>query len=242
MKLDGESLTPLYQQVMEEIRAGVVNGGYGTGDKIPSEAELSEMFSVSRITVRRAVGELVEEGLLTKRQGKGTYVTRRKMQRKIMQESIVQSFSDTCRVNGLVPGARVLQREVVPSGKEGERLLGLSPDDQLVYIRRVRTADGIPIMLEDNYFPRARFGFLLDAELDDASLFDVIERRLGFRPDDSTPTTIEIVLATSDVARELAVGVGEPLFHLDSCMLGNGGEALFFEHQHIVGSRYSLVV
>ncbi|MEE1274075.1 MAG: GntR family transcriptional regulator [Olegusella sp.] len=73
-RLDEESLTPLYQQVMEKIKRGIESGAYATGEKIPSEAELSEMYSVSRITVRRAVEELVEQGLLTKRQGKGTYV------------------------------------------------------------------------------------------------------------------------------------------------------------------------
>lgn len=242
LRLDEESLIPLYQQVMEEIRRGIELGTYQTGEKIPSEVELSEMFSVSRITVRRAVEELVGEGILTKKQGKGTYVTHRKLRRKITQESMVQSFSDTCRVNGLTPGARVIERKIIPAGKEGQHYLGLSPDDKLVYIRRVRTADGDPVMLENNYYNYKRLSFLMEADLDDVSLFDVIEERLGFRPDDSTPSTIEIVLATTDIARDLAVGVGEPLFQLNSCMLGNQGEALFFEHQYIVGSRFTFVV
>lgn len=241
-RLDEESLTPLYQQVMEEIKRGIESGVYATGEKIPSEAELSEMYSVSRITVRRAVEELVEQGLLTKRQGKGTYVITHKLTRKVTQESMVLSFSDTCKVNGLVPGARVLDRQVVSAGAEGQHYLGVSPDDKLVYIRRVRTADGEPIMLENNYYNYDRFAFLMDANLDDVSLFDVIEDRLGFKPDDSTPSTIEIVLATTDVARDLSISVGEPLFLLESCMLGNNGEALYFEHQYIVGSRFTFVV
>lgn len=242
MKLDEESLTPLYQQAMEEIKKSINNGSYNTGDKIPSEAELSEMFAVSRITVRRAVEELVDEGILTKKQGKGTYVTHRKLHRKITQESMVQSFSDTCKLNGLTPGAHVIERKIVAAGKEGQRRLGLNPDDKLIYIRRVRTADGDPIMLENNYYNYNRFAFLIDADLDDTSLFDLIEEKLGFRPDDSTPSNIEIVLATTDTARDLSVGVGEPLFLLDSCMMGNNGEALFFEHQYIVGSRFIFVV
>ena len=70
MKLNDNSLTPLYQQVLEDIKAEISSGTYASGQRIPSEAELSQLYSVSRVTVRRAIEELVGEGYLTKRQGK----------------------------------------------------------------------------------------------------------------------------------------------------------------------------
>ena len=242
MKLDESSLTPLYQQVMEEIKEAIADGRYPAGSKIPSEPELSEMYSVSRITVRRAVEELVNQGLLTKRQGKGTYVTQRKILRKIEQESNVQSFTDACLANGYKPGAQIVARETVPSSPEAQSFLGLGEDDELILISRVRTADGQPIMFENNYFPSERFAFLLEENLEDVSIFDVIEHRLGERPVDSEPCTIEIVLATSTTAGPLGVGVGEPLFFENVHFLDGEGKPYFFGHQYIVGSRYSFVI
>lgn len=242
MKLDEGSLTPLYQQVMGEIRKGIEDGSYNTGDKIPSEVELSEMYSVSRITVRRAVEELVGEGILTKKQGKGTYVTKHKVQRKITQESMVQSFSEMCQVNGLTPGAHVVERDVVSGDKISQDYQGVSPEDRFVYIRRVRTADGLPIMLETNYYPYDRFEFLLETDLEDVSLFEVIERVFGFKPGDSSPTLVQITLATADIAHDLSINVGEPLFQLDTYLTDDRGEPLFYEHQYVVGNRFSLVI
>ena len=108
MKLNDNSLTPLYQQVLEDIKAEISSGTYASGQRIPSEAELSQLYSVSRVTVRRAIEELVGEGYLTKRQGKGTYVNQRKMTRKIRQCSTIESFTDVCAEMGMKAGAHVI--------------------------------------------------------------------------------------------------------------------------------------
>ena len=85
-QLNEDSLIPLYQQLMEDIKAALTEGKYATDEKIPSESELSELYHVSRITVRRAVEELCSEGYLVKKQGKGTYVSQPKVIRKITQD------------------------------------------------------------------------------------------------------------------------------------------------------------
>lgn len=74
-QLNEDSLTPLYQQLMEDIKTSLAEGKYMPDEKIPSEPELSELYHVSRITVRRAIEELCTEGYLVKKQGKGTYVS-----------------------------------------------------------------------------------------------------------------------------------------------------------------------
>lgn len=79
MRLNEGSLTPLYQQLMEDIKYAIEDGKYQPEEKIPSEPELSELYSVSRITVRRAVDELCAQGYLVKKQGKGTFVGRAKL-------------------------------------------------------------------------------------------------------------------------------------------------------------------
>ena len=85
-KLLEDSSTPLYQQVANDLKTTIENGIYRVGQKIPPEPELSQLYSVSRITVRKAIELLVEDGLLSKRQGKGTFVCQSEPSRKIRDD------------------------------------------------------------------------------------------------------------------------------------------------------------
>lgn len=105
-QLNEDSLTPLYQQLMEDIKTSLAEGKYMPDEKIPSEPELSELYHVSRITVRRAIEELCTEGYLVKKQGKGTYVSQPKVMRKIAQNGDVMGFSEACRACGMQPAPR----------------------------------------------------------------------------------------------------------------------------------------
>lgn len=238
MKIEEGSLTPLYQQVMEDIRDKVDSGKFVPGDKIPSEPELSEEYSVSRITIRRAVSELVDDGYLVKRQGKGTFVCQRKLTRKICQKSEVQSFTDTCAEDGRVAGAKVLGVETVRARESEASFLGLQEGAELVHVRRLRTADGVPIMLENNFFPLEGFEFLLDADLRDTSIFDYVEKRSGRRPRGDDLCTLEVVRASSDKASELNVAVGEPLFYEKINFTDQNGKPFLIGKQYIVCSLY----
>ena len=90
---DGKAAIPLYQQVIDIIKNEINSGAYKAGARIPNEFELAESYKVGRVTVRRAIEELVQQGYLTKRQGKGTFVNAPKLKRKIRQKDDVQSFS-----------------------------------------------------------------------------------------------------------------------------------------------------
>ena len=90
---DGKAAIPLYQQVIDIIKNEINSGAYKAGARIPNEFELAESYKVGRVTVRRAIEELVQQGYLTKRQGKGTFVNAPKLKRKIRQKDDVQRFS-----------------------------------------------------------------------------------------------------------------------------------------------------
>lgn len=237
MKLNTQSLTPLYQQVSEEIRAAIVSGDLVSGDKIPSEAELSETYSVSRVTVRRAIEELVGEGYLTTRQGKGTFVNWRKLERKLCQTSDVTSFTNLCASMGMVAGARMQERRVVPVDADQREFFGPNCEN-LVFVSRIRTADGVPIMEEGNYLPLEGFEFLLNAELDNASLFSTLYERTGRRVDRSQSSSIEIALASASMAEALDVSVGAPLFFEHVWLLDGDGRPICESKKYLVGSRY----
>lgn len=149
---DGKAAIPLYQQVIDIIKNEINSGAYKAGAQIPNEFELAESYKVGRVTVRRAIEELVQQGYLTKRQGKGTFVNAPKLKRKIRQKDDVQSFSDACRVNGMEPGARVISRKILPADSTEAQFFGVPVGTDLICVERVRTADDVPVMLENNIY------------------------------------------------------------------------------------------
>lgn len=240
-KVSKDAFVPLYQQVMDRLRAEIETGAYAPGDQIPTEFELAEYYQVGRVTVRRAVDELVSEGYLTKQQGRGTFVNAPKLVRKVRQESNVQSFSEACRENGMACTSRLIALRRVPASPEKARFLGVPEQADLLVVSRLRMADGVPVMLENNYFPYEGFSFLEQEELEGStSIFKVVEERTGRAPTDSGDCTLEITRADQEMADYLSVPVGEPLFFMKVDFLDSAGRPLLTGRQYIVGSRFVL--
>ena len=152
----GVSAVPLYQQVMDDLKGEIARGVYAAGSRIPSEMELAKSYGVGRITVRRAIEELSRAGYLNRQQGRGTFVCAPKLKRKIVQKGDVQSFTEGCAANDMVAGARLVSRTVVAATREDAAFFGVEPGCELIVVERVRTADGIPVMLANNAFVLAR--------------------------------------------------------------------------------------
>lgn len=231
---------PLYQQLMESIKADIDSGKYEYESKIPSEPELSEIYSVSRITVRRAVDELCSEGYLVKRQGKGTFVNKPKMMRKMEQTDEVQSFSEVCRLNGMKPGGAVIETQITKVRRDEQQFFGVDEGADLLYIQRVRTADEQPIMLENNFFVYEKFPELLEEPLGEKSLFAVLEEKYNVVPAGGR-TTLEIVRAAPIHTELLKVPLGEPLFYMNVYFEEENGTPVMIGRQFIVGSRFKYV-
>ena len=232
-------MTPLYQQLMEDIKYANEDGKYQPEEKIPSEPELSELYSLSRITVRRAVDELCAQGYLVKKQGKGTFVGRAKLQRKLPGNNTM-SFTDVCRLNGKVHSVRMLTCQEVPARQDEIKFLNLEPGSKLLYIQRLHMADGVPIQLENNFYPLDRFAFLRQEDLEHNSLLQILRERHGINTCNTSDTTVEIVRASPEYAQLLDVPVGEPLFYMNIYFLDYNGQPLFVGRQYIVGKRYVL--
>ena len=238
---DGKAAIPLYQQVIDIIKNEINSGAYKAGARIPNEFELAESYKVGRVTVRRAIEELVQQGYLTKRQGKGTFVNAPKLKRKIRQKDDVQSFSDACRVNGMEPGACVISRKILPADSTEAQFFGVPVGTDLICVERVRTADGVPVMLENNAFVLADHPYLqtlADKDLTDNSIFALVAEHSGRAPLKSDPCTVEIALADAQAAPLLEVPVGEPLFYMEAYFTDADERPLLLGRQKIVGSRY----
>lgn len=230
--LEKKSQSPLYQQLMSRLRNDIMAGVYPSGGRIPSEQVLCEIYGISRVTVRKAMLDLVQEGLLVRRQGKGTYVAQERIQRNLQQ---ITSFSQACRQNGHTAAARLISAELAPASSEDAEKLGLQPDGPVVEIIRLRLCDGDPVMLEINRFPEA-FDFLLRETAED-SLYERLSRR-GCIPS-SAVHDISLGHATPMAARYLGCQPGDALLLLDETVLDQHGQPLHLSRQWIRGDKYT---
>ncbi len=196
--LQSNSDMPLYRQLINLIRTKIQDGTWKTGDQIPSEAELKDLYSISRITIRNAIAELVEEGLLAKRQGKGTYVLGKRLERDLHAFS---SFTQVCINRGSVPSTITLSVRLKTGSAKICRSLDLPENSKVLAIERIRLVDNEPAILETNYFS-PQFSYLLQEDLN-TSLYDLLKKH-GVYPT-SANKTIEICYATETEAQHLQV-------------------------------------
>ncbi len=236
--MSNNTLVPLYQQVQEDIKNAIEQGKYRPKEKIPAEPELSAEYSVSRITIRRAIEELCNEGYLIKMRGRGTFVSTPRINRKMTGSNRTEGFSETCHALGMVPGARLLDCKIIPARSEEQEFFGCGPDALLLYIQRIRTADGQPVFEENLFLPYEPFKELMKCNWNDTSAFDNIEAVSGRRCDDTLRRTIEAMRATTDQAQLLNIPQGEPLLYLHLYFVDQCGKPLCIGRQYYVGSRY----
>ena len=117
--LNSSAAVPLYVQLKEKIEQKISDGEYKPGEKLQTEGEMAKSFGVSIITVRKAVSELVEKGLVEKKQGKGTFVCQRKVTKDMKK---LQSFSEMCAHMGMKAGGRMLENRLEPASEKIARL------------------------------------------------------------------------------------------------------------------------
>ena len=230
-RLQTESASPLYQQIIQRIREDMDRGVYPVGSRIPPEHELEKHYQVSRVTVRRALSDLTRMGLLERKQGKGTFVSQPRDMRNLKN---VHSFHDSCVQNGVTPGTRVVHVREVPADERDRIGLKLGREDRVVEILRVRLADGVPVVLEQNRFTMA-YAYLEEQDLR-GSLYQVL-RDFGVEPKQGTHE-ISLCTAGEREAELLAVPEGTPLLLLDEVIFDGRGRPLHTSRQWIRGDRF----
>ena len=236
MKLNENSMTPLYRQVLEDIKAGIVSGQYEPGHKIPSEAELSEMYNVSRVTVRRAIDQLSRGGFLTSRQGKGTFVNQGVLRDKLHQPIDQLSFAEACINAGMSPGVRIIGRRAIPASAKHQSVFGSQCED-VVELVCVHTANDVPVLEEETYLPLNEFSFLLDSSLENLTSSDAVSQRTGRSAGGYAENTMEIAAAGAKLAKDLGINAGDPLFLQRVVVNDQEGMPLCMSERYAVGSR-----
>lgn len=173
------SPVPIYYQLEEEIKNRIEKGELMPGDMIPSEREYAEQNGISRMTVRQAINDLVNDGFLYRQKGKGTFVARKKIEQPLQG---LTSFTEDMRKRGMVPSSKLIRFGIVPAPKKIARQLEIEPDAPIYDIQRVRVADDVPMALETNAIS-ANLVKGLTEEHARGSLYQTIEGKLAQRID-----------------------------------------------------------
>ena len=204
---------PLYHQVAEDLRQKIAQGVWPPETQLPNEAELCELYKVSRITLRHAIALLVGDGLVVRTQGSGTFVRNTTLTEGLRGLS---SFSEEMRALGVRAGGRVLHQGVVPASREQAAALQVPEHGKLFELRRLRTADGTPIGLQTSYLPLDRFPDLDRHDFEDRSLYHVLESEYGVRLFEAFETLRMGPVGAAD-ARLLQLRPGSSAFLVERC-------------------------
>lgn len=198
--------TPIFVQISDAIRQQIEQGLLSVGAVLPSERHYAEQLQVSRMTVRAAQEILVREGLLVRRHGRGTIVAAAKINRSA---AAFMSFTEDMQARGLAASSQVLAFWEEAGTAVTAAQLGLAPGTNVVFLERVRLADGEPLALERVYLPGERFGALLTKNMAEHSLYAVLEHEFNCVPTVADETVEATLLSAAD-ARVLAVGRHSP--------------------------------
>jgi GntR family transcriptional regulator len=224
--------TPRYYEIEQSLRERADR--LEPDSPLPSEAQLCEEFGVSRMTARAAVQRLVQDGLVYRVPGRGTFVAAARANRTAGH---ILSFSDEMRRKGRVPSSRVIERRQRRATEVEERRLGVR---DVVVLRRVRLADGKPLVLEQAVFPADRVSDTLEGDLEHKSLFETLVTA-GLVPTSGT-AALAAESATAEDARLLRVRKGAPLLVERRLIHDQDGKPLEWTESRYVGSRYGIDV
>jgi GntR family transcriptional regulator len=201
------SAVPLYLQIAESLMARIESGELSAGDRLPPERALSEMLGVNRLTLRRALRVLAGEGLLIRRQGKGTYIARPKIER---HAGSLVSFTRGMLRSGYTPGAKIISFTQSPVDASLSQELQLPTSAPVYLIHRLRTLNREPVLLERYTIPAATFPDLGRFDLQSRSIYEIFEQEYGVAVRRARQS-LEPVAATEYEARLLDVDPRAPL-------------------------------
>jgi len=208
--LDKQSTTPIYVQIEEYLKHRIVNGEYSKGQAIPSERELTDLFGVSRMTVRQSITNLVNEGLLYRERGRGTFVSSPKVEQTL---SGLTSFTEDMIARGMAPSNQLLSFERVLPPIEIAQGLQLTEGDEVFSVKRIRYADDMPMAIERTYIP-VKLVPELNQDVLGGSFYVFIEKSSAQKISHATQQ-MEAVLVKKEDAELLQIKVPAPVLIIE---------------------------
>ena len=234
--IDRFSKLPYYQQLYEILLGKIQRREWQPGDMIPPESELIEEYQVSRNTVRQVLEKLVNDGLIYRQRGRGSFVSHPTLEQAMTR---IVSFTEDMHQRGFTPGPRVLSTDLVSAEEEIANQLDIPVGEQLVYLRRLRMADGEPMSIEESYLIHKYCPDILEHDYALEPLRRVLESEFGIRIA-SAKQVIQAIQAPPDLANLLEISPGAALLLITRVSFSQGKIPIEFLRIHYRADRYSL--
>ena len=211
-------ITPIYKVIENDIKLKINQGELKSGDLVPSENELKDQYNVSRMTVRQALNNLVNDGYLFRHKGKGTFISQRKIEKNIHG---VRSFTEEMAATGRKVSNKILSFERIQASPDIADKLFLNEGDEVIHVERVRYGNDIPVLFEQLYIPGNLFKTIAKENLQ-GSFYQYLEHELGMQISYCIQS-IEAISADSKVSVALEVNKNVPtLLIVRNTFLSNG--------------------
>lgn len=207
------------------------------GEPLPAERDLARDLGVARMTLRRAVDTLVQEGRLIRRQGAGCFAAPRRVEQRLS----ATSFSQDMRARGMVPGGHTMWARTYAAGALLASVLEVDNGAAILHVRRLRTADGAPMAVEDLHVPLDLLPGLTGGDLEGTSFYELLTSRFGLRIV-AGRQTVEPTLVTPEDAAALGVDVGSPAFCFERTSRVADDRVVEFVRSVYRGDLYRIVV
>lgn len=230
--LDRAGPVPLYFQVGTRLETAIHDGTIPAGARLENEIAIAQRLGLSRPTVRRAIQELVDKGLLVRRRGIGTQVVQGQVTRQVELTSLYEDLQNARHE----PGTLVLAHERIPATESVADGLGVAVGSEVVFVRRQRSTDGTPVAVLANYLP-PEFADITTEQLEQRGLYQILRAR---------GVTIRIAKqrigarkAQGDEARLLDIDRGGPVLTMDRIAYDSAGRAIEYGHHCYRPDMYS---
>ncbi|MDR7074143.1 GntR family transcriptional regulator [Fictibacillus barbaricus] len=236
MIIDKTSPVPLYYQIEEAIKLKIDKGEWESGSMISSEREFAENYEVSRMTVRQAINNLVNDGYLTRRKGKGTFVSGKKIEQKLLG---LTSFTEDMKARGYKPASKLVSFQTIQANHQIAKVLEISHNNEIYEIKRVRLANDVPMAIETTFVP-AQLIHLQESHIQDGSLYSQVEQA-GFHIDYATQS-LEASIAREKESEILEIAKGAPVLLIQRQTYLTNGKPLEVVHSVYRGDRYKFMI
>ena len=228
---------PVYVRIRETLRDDITTGVLKRGERLPPEHELASKFSVSRMTIRESIEDLVNEGLLYRRHGVGTFVAFPHLQR---DHTRLTSFFDKAQDEGIKVRASLLRLEVVPARSPVAKALDIPAGSQIIRVKTLRYANNVPITVHDAHVPHKLFASILNENFEVQHLWDLFEK-CGYRVKRAVQR-LEAREADKEIARLMKIREGAPILFKERTVYATDGTPVEFTYCYNRGDIYSLTV
>lgn len=219
-----------------ELRQGIIDGRYSAGSRLPAEPEFAAQAGVSRTTLRLALRQLEQEGLISRRQRRGTYVSARPFVQNSLDRN--SSVADMIELSGKVCGTRDAHIDFIAPPKIAEQL-ELEPDAPLTVLERIRTADGRPVVLTVDYLDSRIVESASAPLLPDVSFYDWMHRHCGITVTHGL-ARLSAESAGEELARRLLIDEGAPVFTLLQVDYTADGRPVLHSHEFHVADAFEV--